>query len=219
MKIISFEGIDGTGKSVQMAELEKRLLGAGKKVKTLSFPMYDRYFGSYVGEYLTGKDGIGADDVDGKSMALWFALDRWEAFSLLGELPEIDFLLINRYVLSNAVYQSIRERDLDKPDITDFVVALEYEHFKIPRPDIQIILDVEPDSAAENVIKKGYREYVGEARDLYEAIPSIQERARQKYLTLAKNLPNAVIIPCMEAGKLLPITRIAENIWQAVNGL
>ncbi len=28
---------------------------------------------------------------------------------------EADFLLINRYVLSNAVYQSIRERDISEP--------------------------------------------------------------------------------------------------------
>ena len=219
MKVISFEGIDGTGKSVQMAELEKRLVATGKRVKTLSFPMYDRFFGGYVGEYLTGKDDIRADDVDGKSMALWFALDRWEAFCRLkasGELENTDFLLINRYVLSNAVYQSIRERDLDKPDITQFVFDLEYEHFKLPRPDFQLILDVAPADAAENVIKKGYRDYVGEDRDLYEALPSIQERARRRYIELAKSSRGAVLVSCMKQHALLPIDAITADIWDIV---
>ncbi|MCL2670947.1 MAG: hypothetical protein FWF10_02800 [Clostridiales bacterium] len=219
MRVISFEGIDGTGKSVQMAELAGRLCAAGYLVKTLSFPMYDRYFGGFVGEYLTGKDGLRADAVDGKSMALWFALDRWEAFRRLeagGDLDGVDVLLINRYVLSNAVYQSIRDCDLGKPDITQFVFDLEYGHFGIPTPDLQLVLDVEPNDAARNVDKKGYRDYVGDAKDLYEAMDSIQTRARRRYRELADKIPGAVWIACMRDGKLLPIGEIAAYIWENV---
>ena len=82
-KIIAFEGIDGTGKSVQMACLSETLKKRGLKVKEISFPMYDTFFGEMVGRYLSAKDGIAANTVDGKSMALWFALDRFEAFRSL----------------------------------------------------------------------------------------------------------------------------------------
>lgn len=215
-KIIAFEGIDGTGKSVQMQLLSNRLTAQGLRVLCLSFPMYDSFFGSYVGRYLTNKDGVPADKVDGKSMALWFALDRYEAFKNL-DYSDCDVLLINRYVLSNAVYQSIRDCDLGKPDILDFVLAVEHEHFCIPRPNLHLILDMDISDASHNVEKKGFREYVGDAKDVYEAHESIQQRARNRYLDFALRLNNVKVIPCMESGKLKSIETISNLIDSALS--
>lgn len=215
-KIIAFEGIDGTGKSVQMHCLAERLESRGLSVLEISFPMYDSFFGGMVGRYLTAKDGIAANTVDGKSMALWFALDRFEAFSKV-PYQEYDVLLINRYVLSNAVYQSIRDIDLEQPDILDFVQELEYEHFKIPRPDLQLVLDMDLEDASHNVEKKGFRDYVGNEKDVYERIDSIQLRARRKYDLYASRMDNVKKIVCMENGSLLPIDVIADRIYAAVS--
>lgn len=206
--IITFEGIDGTGKGTQMDLAKDLFVSLGKKVLPLSFPRYESYFGNHVGAYLTGRDGIRADTVDGKSMALWFALDRWETFRDLS-LDSYDIVLINRYALSNAVYQSIREIDLGKPDIIDFVVELEYKHFRIPQPDLTLLFDMDLSAANQNVGKKGFREYIGgNGSDIYESIPDIQKRARQKYLEFAGKLENVRIIPCMEDGRLKPIDAI-----------
>jgi len=217
-KIIAFEGIDGTGKTVQMERLATYLRKKGKTVLELSFPMYETFFGGLVGRYLTAKDGVAANTVDGKSMALWFALDRFEAFRNL-DYTDYDFLLINRYVLSNAVYQSIRDCDLDKPDLLDFCLTLEHVHFGIPRPDLNLVLDMDIAEAAGNVDKKGFREYVGNARDVYESIDSIQARARKKYQEYAKRLNSIVFIPCMKDGKLESIETIAERIQKVVDPL
>lgn len=217
-KIIAFEGIDGTGKTVQMEQLATYLRKKRKTVLELSFPMYETFFGGLVGRYLTAKDGVAANTVDGKSMALWFALDRFEAFRNL-DYTDYDFLLINRYVLSNAVYQSIRDCDLDKPDLLDFCLTLEHVHFGIPRPDLNLVLDMDIAEAADNVDKKGFREYVGNARDVYESIDSIQARARKKYQEYAKRLNSIVFIPCMKDGKLENIETIAERIQKVVDPL
>lgn len=214
-KIIAFEGIDGTGKSVQMACLAETLRNRGLKVREISFPMYDTFFGEMIGRYLSAKDGVAANTVDGKSMALWFALDRFEAFKRL-DYSDADVLLINRYVLSNAVYQSIRDIDLDKPDILDFCLELEHKHFGIPVPDLHLVLDMDTESAAENVDKKGFREYIGNARDVYESIDFIQARARKKYAEYAQRIPNVHLILCTENGKLLPIGTIAKRIEAVV---
>ena len=214
-KIIAFEGIDGTGKSVQMQKLSEALKKRGLRVLEISFPMYDTFFGDLVGRYLSNRDGIAANTVDGKSMALWFALDRFEAFKTL-DYSGYDVLLINRYVLSNAVYQSIRDIDLGKPDILDFCLELEYRHFGIPVPDLQLVLDVATEDAAHNVDKKGFRDYVGNARDVYESIDSIQSRARKKYTEYAARIPEIKLIPCMEDGKLLPIDVIAARVEDVV---
>ena len=210
-KIIAFEGIDGTGKSVQMERLGRRLTNEGRRVRTLSFPMYDTFFGREVGALLSGSGGVRADEVDGKSMALWYALDRFEAFRNF-DYTDADVLLINRYVLSNAVYQSIRDIDLGKPDLLDFVLSLEHEHFMLPRADVHIVLDVATDAAAHNVDQKGFREYVGNAKDVYEALPGIQERARQKYIEFSRRLDNVYVIPCMGEHGLRSIGEIGLMI-------
>jgi len=123
-------------------------------------------------------------------------------------------LLINRYILSNAVYKSVRDCDLDKPDLLEFVFELEHEHFRIPRADAHIVLDMNPENAYENVGKKGYRDYVGDQPDIYEALPDIQKRARQKYIEYATRMPGIHIIPCMEQNKLKSIAAIGELIDQ-----
>ena len=213
-KIIAFEGIDGTGKTVQLQRLYERLVAGGRyRVQTLSFPMYDSFFGAECGRLLSGSGGVRANEVDGKSMALWYALDRFEAFRDL-DYSGADVLLINRYILSNAVYQSVRDCDLDKPDLLEFVIELEHKHFRIPRADAHIVLDMNPEYAYENVGKKGYRDYVGDQPDIYEALPDIQKRARQKYNEYAKRMPGIHIIPCMEQNKLKSIAAIGELIDQ-----
>lgn len=211
-KIIAFEGIDGTGKTVQLQRLYERLKADGRfRVQTLSFPMYDTFFGAECGRLLSGSGGVRANEVDQKSMALWYALDRFEAFRDY-DYSQADVLLINRYILSNAVYQSVRERDLGNPDLLDFVVELEYEHFRIPRADAHIVLDMNPENAYENVNKKGFRDYVGDQPDIYEALPDIQKRARQKYIEYAQRMPGIHIIPCMEQNRLKSIEDIGKLV-------
>lgn len=211
-KIIAIEGIDGTGKSVQLSNLKNRLERRGYRVKTISFPVYDSFFGAEVGKLLTNKEGVSAADVDGKSMALWFALDRFEAFQTF-DYSDADVLLINRYILSNAVYQSIRDRDLGKPDLLDFVLELEHGHFRLPNADLYIVLDMEPVSAAENVKKKGFRDYVGASdKDVYEAAGSIQARARAKYREYASRMKNIAILNCMDSNGLMSIEAIGAMI-------
>lgn len=213
--IIAFEGIDGTGKGTQMRRAAEQLRAAGKRVGHLSFPIYDSFFGSEVGKLLTGSDGVRADTVNGKSMALWFALDRYEALKNF-DTSVYDVLLIDRYVLSNAVYQSIRDCDIDRPDLLDFVLSLEHEHFGIPRVDAYFLFDMDLEEAASNVTKKGFRDYVGDGRDVYESLPDIQLRARNKYLEYAARLDNVRIIPCMENGKLKSIDAIGSHVDAAL---
>jgi dTMP kinase len=216
-KIIAFEGIDGTGKTVQLQRLADRLVAGGMfRVETVSFPMYNTFFGAECGRLLSGSGGVRANEVDQRSMALWYALDRFEAFRER-DLSNVDVLLINRYVLSNAVYQSVRERDLEKPDLLDFVLELEYEHFRIPKADAHIVLDMNPEQAYENVGKKGFREYVGDQPDIYEALPDIQKRARQKYIAYAQRMAGIHIIPCMEQNRLKSIVDIGKLVDAVVD--
>lgn len=208
-RIIAIEGIDGCGKTVQFDLLKSRLESMGFTVATRSFPIYESFFGAQVGKYLSNKEGVSAIDVDNKSMALWFALDRWESFVDYKD-GETDFLLINRYVLSNAVYQSIRAGDTD---IADWVLELEYEHFRLPHPDVTVVLSVTTSSASENVDKKGFRDYVGgTAKDVYESSGNIQQRAMDMYARCAQRYDDIALINCMAEDRMLSIDTISDKI-------
>ena len=214
-KIITIEGIDGSGKTVQFNRLYDNLTALGYSVDVKNFPMYESFFGAQVGRFLSGEEGVKATDIDQKSMALWFALDRFDAFRGW-EDGKYDFLIINRYVLSNAVYQSIRDRDIGKPDIMDWVFELEYERFGLPRPELNIFFDVNTRRAGQNVDKKGFRDYVGEGRDVYESSGGIQERAREMYRLASERYDDVCIIDCMDGGNMRSPDDIARDVMALI---
>ncbi len=213
-KTIAIEGIDGSGKSVQFKLLKQALIDMGYSVADMEFPVYDSFFGKEVGRFLTAADGVRADEVDAKSMALWFAMDRFSAMQSYKD-GETDFLVINRYVLSNAVYQSIRDIDANKTyDTLEFVYNLEYNVLGLVKPDINLFFDVDQSQAEANVLKKGFRSYVGEGKDVYEASNSIQYRARKKYLEYAQRYDDIKVVPCMKNGIFLPPEEISKNVLE-----
>ena len=214
-KVIAIEGIDGSGKSVQFNYIGRRCREDGMRVDAREFPVYSSYFGAEVGRYLSGSGGVGADTVDGRSMALWFALDRWENLKSYQD-GEADVLLINRYVLSNGVYQSIRDIDLGKPDIIDWVFDLEYGHFGLPQADVFIFYDVDTTQAGINILKKGHRDYLGQGKDIYEASVSLQERVRAKYLETAARRDDIMVISCMKNGVFRSPEDIADETWSSL---
>ena len=217
-KIITIEGIDGSGKTVQFELLTKGLQDRGFTVQKRAYPVYDAFFGEQVGRFLSCSEGVSASTVDQKSMALWFAMGRFMDFRNYRD-GEADFLLINRYVLSNAVYQSIRERDISEPGsdnsaFADWVFRLEYDVLGLPRPTLNLFFDVDTECAGKNVDKKGFRDYIGSGRDVYEKSAGIQARARAKYREMSERFSDTVIIPCTENGAMLPPETISNAVFE-----
>ena len=208
-KIIALEGIDGSGKGLQFAALKAALVKRGHTVATMDFPDYNGFFGAEIGKMLSGGANVRADGVDAKSMALWYACDRLKAFGTFWD-GEYDFLLLNRYVMSNAVYQCVRylegngsrkqgpeavKTGFDETGFTDWVFEMEHGQLGLPVPDIYFIFDVAPDTSKGNVAKKGRREYT-ERADVYESSENLMSGARELYLALGKAFANAHIIMC-----------------------
>ena len=66
--------------------------------------------------------------------------------------------------------------------------------------------------AGQNVDKKGFRDYVGEGRDVYESSLGIQERARNMYIRAARKYEDVAIIDCMDDGMMRPREAISEDV-------
>lgn len=207
-KIIALEGIDGSGKTVQFKYLCEHLKNMGASVKTMDFPVYDGFIGQEIGKFLSNTAAVSANEMDSKSMALWFATDR--LVNMQGYEPKEDYLIINRYTLSNVVYQGIRQEN--KWEIADWIFNLEHEILNIPKADAYIFFDVDEGSAKSNLSKKGKRDYLGDKKDVYEDSKFIQQQARNMYLECAKRYGNIIVIQCMENGVMKSANKISMQV-------
>ena len=196
-RVIAFEGIDGSGKGVQIREIAGRLNGLGRKVLVQDFPVYSGFFGKEIGRMLSGEQNVRADVVDPRSMSLWYALDRHEALKGI-DRREYDDILFNRSTLSNAVYQSIRTREEDREAFIEWLFELEFERLGVWEPDLYFIFDVTEEQSKKNVEKKEQRAYLKDTFDVYERSQRIMNQARSVYLRLAQEHDNMYIIPCMD---------------------
>jgi dTMP kinase len=183
--LIAIEGLDGAGKTTQVAMLAKAL----NVVEVVSFPRYEWLIGRQIREMLDNSRGVSAQEVDPRSMALWYAADR--AQWAKERTPVDGIVLLNRYTLSNAVYQSARS---DDPELFEWILRLEFEELGLPRPDATVVLDVPPDVSQARVAHRGDAE-----GDVYERATDLLARVRDGYLSAAARLPDVVVVPAIGA--------------------
>ncbi len=214
MKIISFEGIDGTGKTTQINLLKDFLIIHNYKVNVRSYPVYESFFGKEIGIHLSSKDI--KHNIDARSMALWYAMDRWkDRKDFIATNPDTDILLLNRYTLSNMVYQVIRAGEPD--NLAGWVEELEHGVLELPRPDLYLIFDLPFELALINNEGKGKRDYIDGEVDKYEKDIKLQTTARKLYREFGQTQKNAVVIDCYEKDRMLPIEKIADKVKKEVS--
>ena len=99
-KVISFEGLDKSGKHSAMDFVGDLLEQKGYSVYKMSFPQYDTEIGHLIREYLTNKL-----ELTPKTFELLLAADKVNSSNKLNELlTQYDFVLIDRYVHSQVAY-------------------------------------------------------------------------------------------------------------------
>ena len=195
---VAFEGIDGSGKTVQVDMLESLITGDGRSVMKLSFPRYDGgFFGVEIGRMLADKRHPNAMELNPRDMSLWYALDRFDQMRGWREW-DIDFVLLNRFSLSNMAFQGSRlQSGEDVGEFARWLDELEHVILDLPRPDAYIIFDVSPHQSRINVAGKGIREYAGDDADLHERNEDFQARVRSRYRELASEMGNVEIVDCL----------------------
>lgn len=216
--ILAIEGLDGSGKTVQCQKLCERLEADGKKVFCIDFPQYESTIGKQIGSFLSGDEqGANAETIDPKSMCLWYAVDRWQALKAV-KWSEYDYVVFNRYTLSNAVYQTARCFGEPNAAFMDWVFELEHITFGLPSPNYYLFLDTEIDGCAQNLTQKGERTYV-EGLDLYERSDSLLANCRRLYHYCAEKYESVQIIGCNRGGVLLSIDEIHGLIVEKLTAL
>ncbi len=203
------DGADGSGKATQTGLLVEALRKMGRDVRTLDFPQYeDNFFGGFVGERLRGEHGDFLA-VDPQIASVIYAADRFEsAVKLRKWLDEGATVVLDRYVSANQIHQGGKIVDTKKRGkFLLWLDKMEYEVFKIPRPDKIIYLDV-PVVVSQELLRKS-----GKKLDDAEQNLQYLENSRKSALWLARREDNWHRIICAKQGKLRSIDSIHEEVF------
>lgn len=208
MPLIVLEGLDGAGKSTQVKMLSDYFSNIDKNVYFLHFPRLNTpYFGELIADFLRGDFG-NIQQVHPKLVAALYAGDRWDASKELESYLKKDYVVIlDRYVYSNLAYQCAKlNTSEEKEYLRNWILNLEFEFYKIPRPDINLFLDV-PLDFVEQKLKQPRngedREYLKGKNDIHEQNIQFQINVHNEYLYLCKNL-DLIYIDCNKDGEIAP---------------
>ncbi|MDR2814636.1 MAG: dTMP kinase [Prevotellaceae bacterium] len=223
MNFIAIEGLDGAGKSTQVALLQQRLQRLGARCKYLHFPQItSKIWGELIARFLRGDLGK-IDEVNPYLVALLYAEDRRAAADeIRGWIEEGYFVIVDRYVYSNVAFQCAKLSDAgERGKLREWILHLEYERFKIPKPQLSLFLDVPFSFTQEKLSGRrdgDDRQYLDGKEDIHEADLDFQQRVRSVYLAQQTLDPDFCIITCYsEQGEMLEPDGTFSKIINKIN--
>ena len=201
---ITFEGLDGSGKTTQMRLLAERLERAGRRVKLTVEPG-----GTPIGERIRSilLDRSGAPLTPEAELLLYFASRAQNVEEvILPALERCEIVLSDRFTDSTVVYQGFGRGLGEEP-----VRAVERVACRGLRPDLTIYLEIDPDSSLERARARNESAGARETR-MDEQPADFYRRVSEGYRTLAEREP--------ERFRLIdgrrPPDQVAEDVWRAV---
>lgn len=224
---IVLEGLDGAGKSTQIKKLREMFAERGIESEYVHFPRFDApIYGDLIARFLRGELG-GVDQVDPYIVALLYAGDRADMAPQIRKWQEEGkVVIVDRYVYSNIGYQCAKIADKEaRLRLNDWILNLEYEVNKIPRPDVSLFLDV-PFAFTEKRLTEQRegddRSYLNGATDIHEQSLSLQQRVREVYIESSERDSELVVVDCSnkEGAMALPdeiFSRIEKQISPLLN--
>ena len=161
--LIAFEGLDQSGKQTQAERLKGQVEARGRTCVLLDFPAYETRIGQEIHEALHGARDYGPD-----VMQLLYVANRYEKKGRIERLLAGGTVVVcDRYLASSIAYGEAQ--DVDGGWLRDI------QRF-LPPPDLTILLDIAPETAAHRKSSN---------RDKYERDLALLSRVRASYLRQA----------------------------------
>lgn len=201
---ISFEGIDGVGKSTQIGLAEKYLNSLGRDVLCTLEPGGTE-LGQEIRNLLLHRKG----DVAPRSEALLYAADRAHhvATKVRPALAEGKVVITDRYLDSSVAYQGAG-RKLSADEVRNISVWAVDGLL----PDLTVLLDLDAAKAAER------RSKTGEAADRLEQEKlEFFESVRDEFLKLAAAEPNRFLVVSADASPEEIFVHIKKKLDELFN--
>ena len=168
MKIISFEGIEGVGKSTQINLLKDYL-----ESKNYLVEVYREPGSTFVGEKIRDILLDSNNDLSNETELLLMFAARSELIDKKLNTSQCDYLLLDRFYDASMAYQGYG-RKLSK----DFITSLT-SFINCPIPDLSFLLDIS--------VKEGFQRKNNDVKDRIESSSNdFFNKVRNGYKTIAK---------------------------------
>ena len=169
--LVAFEGVDQSGKETQAKRQRARLEATGLRVVQFDFPCYTTAIAGEIASALAGERAYAAD-----VLQLLFIANRFEYKPRIADaLDDGCAVLCDRYQASSVAYGEALGLDAS---------WLEETQRLLPQPDLTVLLDIAPATAARRKAAN---------RDRFERDLALLERVRASYLRQAERGAWAVI--------------------------
>lgn len=218
-KFIAIDGLDGSGKGTQSELLVERLKKEGKRVRVLSFPVYENDSSLFVRMYLEGKLGSKPSDTNAYAASMFFATDRYVSYRTdwKKDIDDPDTIVVaNRYTTANAVHQLSK---LPKSEWESFLAWLwdfEFGKLGLPEPDLVLYLELPPKLSLSLV--KSRSNSTGQKMDIHELDTAYMDKCYEAALYSCKRL-GWCQIQCYHGDEIRTREDIADEIYEKVGKL
>lgn len=174
MKIITFEGIEGVGKSTQINLLKDYIESRG-----LSASIFREPGSTAIGENIRSILLDSKENLSKESELLLMFAARAQLISEKVKISNTDFILFDRFYDASVAYQGFG-RGLS----VDFINNL-ISFINCPQPDLTFLLDIS--------VENGFKRKIDDVKDRIESSgDEFFENVRQGYLEIAKSQPERI---------------------------
>lgn len=210
------EGLDGCGKSTQVALTEKYFAKKAHPLKRIKLPDYESDSSALVKMYLEGKFGSEPSDVNIYAAAAFYAVDRYANYKLKwkNDYERGADILADRYTTSNAIYQTAKLKRGEWDAYLEWLSDFEYNKIGVPQPDLVIFLDM-PVEISQRLMTKRYNGNEIK-KDVHEKNIAFLNFCREAALYTAKKW-KWIVIPCADSNGARAAADINRDIIKAMN--
>ena len=174
MKIITFEGIEGVGKSTQINLLKDYIESRG-----LSASIFREPGSTAIGENIRSILLDSKENLSKESELLLMFAARAQLISEKVKISNTDFILFDRFYDASVAYQGYG-RGLSVDFINNLISSI-----NCPQPDLTFLLDIS--------VENGFKRKINDVKDRIESSgDKFFEKVRQGYLEIAKSQPERI---------------------------
>lgn len=217
--LISFDGVDSSGKETQAKRFVERLRYMGWGVHQFTTPDYLTPLGRELKARLQNRLGRW-QDLSWQEKLQLFARNRAEhKAEVLAALARGEVVVYDRYVPSSLAFMTVEAltpQDVAhrRRDIHQAVEQEEYEVQGMPREQLSVFLDVPPEVSSRLL---EHRKATLKDADEYTDHMDVQQRLYNEYdVMTTSDVTRYVRIQCVMGGELLGVEAVSELVWESV---
>lgn len=210
--LISFDGLDSSGKATQSKLLYEHLASQGAPSRYFTSPDYTTASGKDLKLRLQSKLGDW-DKTPWQEKMKYFAHNRAEH---KGEVMEVlsqgGIVVYDRYVPSSIAFivEESKVASQERGSVQAVVAAYEYETNGMPREDTSLFFDIPPRVARE--LLEGRKHNRGDEAEYTDYI-QVQEALYAEYLSMIDEKPGHMLhIQCMDGERLRTIVEVSQIV-------